>query len=218
MGGVVRGGETQADDHQISFHLLPHSQIPFLPHKRVVFLVPPRRRQATELFMRNQARKSPDRHAADQRRAMAETIQSQRRQRNIARIADGEQDIAQEAGMTDALYWPSGKKGAKICLVHRGQIGKWRREEIGPRLQFRFARFFRKFVPGANREAIVATIDTIANLRRDIRAEPAPSPRWSDRKCRRAHRFCRARQAPLSGRRRDRRGRRRNDRCRPCRR
>ena len=67
-----------------------------------------------------------------------------------------------------------------------------------------------KFVPRANRKAIVAAIDMIADQRRAARAQSVPYARWSDRKCTAAHRPDMARERHRSGRYPDRRGTIRN--------
>ncbi len=129
----------------------------------------------------------------------------------IAGVADGDQHIAHEAVAADAL---DGERGTARGTPHRraAPARPAAAREVRRAPQLRLARGLREFVPRADRQAIVAAIDAVADQRRGSRAGYGPCARWSDRKCSAAHRAGRARERPRSGRRRGRRGRRRNDR------
>ena len=81
----------------------------------------------------------------------------------IAGIADGDQDVTQEAGMADAFDRRTGEKRAERRLVERGEHCEPRRDEIVARLQLRFARRCGKLVPWTNRKAIIAAVNAVAD-------------------------------------------------------
>ena len=158
-----------------------------------------------------QSSRRPHRHGAHQRRGMVELFHDHRTQPRIARIADGDEHIAQEARMADALDRTAGETGAEPRVVEPGEFGERRRREIGAR---------RAASPRGRGGRICSTGRRRDNRRsrrcdcpsrRGTRPRYGPCARSSDRKCSGAHRDDRAPERPASGRRRDRRGRRRND-------
>src|SRR5579862_596604 len=106
---------------------------------------------------------SPHRHRAYERRGIGKALRGERRQARLAAIANRDEDVADEAVASGALQGRAGKARAKSRIVEPDQLGQfgWR----GARSQFRLARDLREFVPGANREAIIAAIDAVADGR-----------------------------------------------------
>jgi hypothetical protein len=81
----------------------------------------------------------------------------------VARIADRDQDIADEAVAADALDRRFCKSRAKRRVIETHEFRKRGRTQIFACGEFCFAPGLREFVPGADREAIVAAIDAVAN-------------------------------------------------------
>ena len=86
-------------------------------------------------------------------------------QRSVARIADGDQHIPHKARAADAFDRTFGEQNAESGIVEPGQFGKLRRVQCGARGKLRFTPGLREFVPRANRQAIVAAIDAVAEQR-----------------------------------------------------
>ena len=84
-------------------------------------------------------------------------------ERNIARIAGGDQNIAHETRGSDPLYRTSRKQSPKSGLIEAKQGFEPRRTEFFARREFDLARGSGEFVPGADGEAVVAAIDAIAD-------------------------------------------------------
>ena len=80
-------------------------------------------------------------------------------------IADRDQHIAHEACAADALDRAFAEQRAEAGVVELHQFGKARRLQYGTRRKLRFAPGLREFVPRANRQAIVAAVDAIADQR-----------------------------------------------------
>src|SRR6185312_2625078 len=91
--------------------------------------------------------------------------------RRTAAVADGNQHVAQEPRMTDALDRRGREQGAEAILVELHQVGERGRAQIVARGELHLVRRGRKLVPRADREAVVAAIDTVthggAELERD---------------------------------------------------
>ena len=138
-----------------------------------------------------------------------------RRQRRVVGVADRDQHVADKTVAADALDRRFRKQRAKRGVVEPRQLAKRRRA------QFRRAR--RAWLRGL--PAQTCSTGTRRDNRRshrcgcrcscEIRAGSDPCSRSSDTKCSAAHRACRARGTPRSGRSPGRHCRSRNDRCRP---
>ena len=111
---------------------------------------------------------SPGPAARDRSRRSAATAASAR----IAAVADRDQDVAQEAVAADALDRRAGEARAKARVVEPRELGQRRRAQIVPRGELRLGRAARELVPRADREAVVAAEDAIADrpaeLARDV--------------------------------------------------
>src|SRR3984957_10621162 len=113
----------------------------------------------------------PDSHAANQRRGMAEAFDCDRDQCAIAGIADRDQDIAQEARVADTLDGSAGEQLAKRRLVESSEFSEIRRLKIGACGQPGLPRILSELVPRADREAVVAAINPIADGRAKLRGD-----------------------------------------------
>ena len=109
-----------------------------------------------------------------------------RAQSGIARIARRNQNIAQEARVAEPLHRAAGEQAAESGLVKRQPVADPRLRQIGPRPQLGLAGLPRPFVPGADRKAIVAAVDAVADgaakLQRDralvLDREIGDAPAW----------------------------------------
>ena len=112
---------------------------------------------------REEALQGPHRHRAHQSRAVAQTRFGGGGERGLAGIADRDQHIAHKAITGDALDRRAAEQFAKRRIVQRGEIGKPRRAQLRPRREGDFARSLREFVPGTDRQTVVAAVDAIAD-------------------------------------------------------
>ena len=87
--------------------------------------------------------------------------------RGFARIADRDHHIAQESRMADSLDRTAGEPGAKTRIVEARKLGERRRLEIVAGGELRLASSGSELVPRADREAIVAAVDPIADTPRE---------------------------------------------------
>ena len=85
-----------------------------------------------------------------------------RQERHVAAVADGDGDIADEAVAADAFNGGARKHRSECGVVQGGESGEGRRDKVGAMGEFLFAAGGGEFVPGADGEAVVATIDTVA--------------------------------------------------------
>src|SRR5215472_16296421 len=83
----------------------------------------------------------------------------------IAGIADRDRDIAHETIAAGAFDRGLGKQRSERCIVEPRQLGKLRRGEHFARREFGVAAYLRELVPGADREAVVAAVDAVAERR-----------------------------------------------------
>ena len=145
--------------------------------------------------------------------ASASSRSAVRRQRRVAGVADRDQHIADEAVAAGALHRGLGEHRAERRVVELRKLGERRRARHVARGELGVAAGLRELVPRADREAVVAAVDAVADQRRATRAGSGPCARWSGTRCSAAHRAGTARETPRSGRRRGRPGRcRRNPR------
>ena len=70
------------------------------------------------------------------------------------------------------------KRAPEGRIVEPGELGQRRCAQVVARLQLRLARGARELVPGADREAVVAAIDPVADRARETRARSGPCARW----------------------------------------
>src|SRR5437763_12923951 len=84
-------------------------------------------------------------------------------QARLARIADRDQDVADEAVAADALDRALAEQGPEAGIVEPGQLGKPRRLQCLASEQRLLACRRRELVPGAYGEAVVAAIDAVAH-------------------------------------------------------
>ena len=174
------------------------------------------RRRACRKFPRlHQLRQRPHRRAAHQRAVIAEQAFGICRKAHIAGIADRDQYIADEPVAADALDRRFCKQRAKGRVVEARQPRQIGRAQIFARGEFDLASGLREFVPRADREAIVAAVDAVADAFSKFARVSDPCSRWSGTKCSAAHRVCTARGKHWSDRCRGRPGMSRNDPCPP---
>src|SRR5438552_525418 len=96
---------------------------------------------------RNESSERPNRHRPHEGGRAFELFHDWPGERRVAAVARRDQDIARETVKTYALYSASGKKHPKGGIVKAKQSGDLRRSERLARLQLRFARKNREFVP-----------------------------------------------------------------------
>ena len=110
----------------------------------------------------------PDRHGPHERRGAAQLFGDDLHKRTIARISRRDQNIAHEARGADPLHGVARKQDPKAALIKAKQRFEPRRTEFFARLELQFPRGSGEFVPRADREAIVAAIDAIADGRAEF--------------------------------------------------
>lgn len=101
-----------------------------------------------ENFGSQQAGQSPYRGAAHERLRRSEMRFRAFCKVGFAAVADGDEHIAQEAGMTEPLDRSAGEPRAKPRVVEARQFGERRIDKIGFGLEFGFPRRAGEFVPG----------------------------------------------------------------------
>jgi hypothetical protein len=106
----------------------------------------------------------PNRHGAHEGRGVVEEAHGLLGKRRFARIADGDEHVANEAVAARALDRRTGETRAEGRIVETRQIGEVRRGQILALGELRLASDLSEFVPGADREAIVAAEDPVADL------------------------------------------------------
>ena len=89
--------------------------------------------------------------------------------RRVARVADGDQDVAHEAVAAGALDRRFREQRAKGGVVEAGELGERGRPQGLARRELLLAPGGRELVPRADREAIVASIDAVADRGRSSR-------------------------------------------------
>ena len=87
-----------------------------------------------------------------------------RDQGGVTGIAGGDEDVAQKSIASGALDRRAGEFPSKRGIVQRQQLGQGRRDEVGSSSEPHLGTGFGKFIPGADRQAIVAAVDTVADL------------------------------------------------------
>ena len=116
----------------------------------------------------------PDGGAAHERRSISRAAARHRGTSvGVARVADRDQHIAQKAGAADALDRALGEQRAEAGIIKAGQFGERRRAQRGARRKLRLAAGAREFVPGADRQAIVAAVDAVAHQRPQLARDRA---------------------------------------------
>src|SRR6185437_16562798 len=139
--------------------------LPFLAHRRVGFACEPRRAGRRGLGRIGEPPQRPDRHRADQRRRIVEQRTDLGEEVRRAAIADGDEDVAQEAVAADALYRRAREALPEGGIVEPGELRQERRRGRIAGRKAGLARRPREFVPGADGEAIVAAVDAVADQR-----------------------------------------------------
>src|ERR1700690_2971886 len=71
--------------------------------------------------------------------------------------------------MTDSLDWSAGEARAKARVIECGEFGQRRRRQVVTRGELRFAADARELVPRADREAIVTTVNAVADQGPELR-------------------------------------------------
>src|ERR1700722_14722422 len=136
---------------------------PFVANGLIVLGADAPRRKGRKLFRRHQLRQRPYRRTANQRALVGQQMFCFNGHRAVVRIADRDQDIADEPVAADALDRRFCKSCAKRRVIKAREFRKSRRTQIVARSEFGFAPGLREFVPWADREAIVAAIDAVAD-------------------------------------------------------
>ena len=138
-------------------------QPPFRAHRLIRLGTHRPRRQRLKRLPAHQLRQRPRRGAAHQRAGVIEQAFGLGRQGRIAGVADRDQHIAHEPVAADALDRRFGESRAERGIVEPRQIGERGRAQFVARGEFGFAAGLRELVPRADREAIVAAIDAVAD-------------------------------------------------------
>src|SRR5690606_4297624 len=105
----------------------------------------------------------PDGSPPDQRMRVLEPRLGERRERRIIAVAHGNQHVAEEPGVAEALHRGAGEEPAEAGIVEADQLGQRRRGEVLPGPQPGLARGGGKLVPGADGEAVVAAVYAVAH-------------------------------------------------------
>src|SRR5690606_13878552 len=137
---------------------------PFVTHLAILFRRSHLPRQRLERLRIHQPRQRPYRRAPYERRSIAQKPFAGRYELYPARVAGGDQHIADETVAADTLDWRTGKEGAEGRIVELQQVRKGRRLQVLPCLEFRLGSLPGEFVPRADCQAIVAAIDAVAHL------------------------------------------------------
>ncbi len=212
-------GRTRSRNHRatLSSQTLTSGAFPLLAHQRVLLaaraggLARPRRFRAAPARAKAQTAAARTSAAGIVEAKPGRAVKPASARRGIA---DRDQDVAQEAVAADALDRRSGEQPAEPGIVERRELGETRRRQFGARQKIGLVRRPGEFVPRADREAVVAAIDAVADRGGAARAGSSPCARSSDTRCSAAHRAGGARGTPRSGRRRDSAGTSRNGRSR----
>ena len=119
------------------------------------------------------AAERPDRRGPDQRRGILD-----QRRRNlalglVAAVPERDEDVAHEAVAADPLDRRAGEAAAEGAVVERCQLGEQRQGERLARPEGELAAGRGELVPRADRQAVVAAIDAVAD-RRPQRARDVP--------------------------------------------
>ena len=108
-----------------------------------------------------------------------------RRQRRLARIADGVEHVADEAVAADPLDRALGGTGRGKPRRPAAARSASERRAAAPRGRASacLAAGLGELVPGTDRQAVVAAVDAVAQRRPELAAGSAPRARWSGRRC-----------------------------------
>src|SRR3984893_11053626 len=137
--------------------------LPFRAHGFVALRADGPRRELGKRLPFQQLRERPDGGTADQRTFVVQQPHGLFSQRRIARVADRDQHIADETEAADALDRRFCKSRAKRRIVKPCEISKRWRAQVLARGELALAPRLRELVPWANRKAIVAAIDAVAD-------------------------------------------------------
>src|ERR1700730_1153227 len=83
-------------------------------------------------------------------------------------VADRDQHIAEKPVTAGALDWRSREKFAESRIIEPRELGESRRRQLIARQKVRLPRRPREFVPRTDGEAVVATVNTIADRRAQL--------------------------------------------------
>src|SRR5687768_2636692 len=89
----------------------------------------------------------------------------------LLRVADGDQDVADEALPPGALDRRAGKTGAERGVVETGKLGQKRGGKILALRETRLASDLRELVPWTNRQTVVATENAVADAGPQLRCD-----------------------------------------------
>ena len=175
---------------------------------------PPRARR--RVLRRGSSRADrPDRHGAHERRGVVEEphgLGGERRDRPNCRWRSA--TLRTKRSRPVRLIGVPAKRARKAASSRRARSASGRRREVLALHEPRLAAGLRELVPGADREAVVAAEDAVADALRAAPPGCAPCARSSGTRCSAAHRAGRAPERRSSGRRRGSAGRSRNGRAR----
>ena len=92
-----------------------------------------------------------------------ETLDRGGAKRAVVRVSDRDHHIAHEALAADALDRAAGEPGPERRVVEAGELGERRSVEVGARRKLRLAPGLSELVPRADGQAVIATIDAVAD-------------------------------------------------------
>ena len=112
---------------------------------------------------RIQPAKGPDGHPPHLGRCVLETLQHNRNKRHVAGISNRYKHVTQKPVASDPFHRRGGEDLPEFGIIQRRQLGQQRPFQLGPRMEGRLLGDGRELVPRADRQTVVATIDTIAH-------------------------------------------------------
>ncbi len=170
--GLRRISKTEAEE-------VGHSGVlPFGVDGFILFLCGMLGAQRREVAHRQQARQRPHRHGAHQVGWIAKQPFRFLGERPVAGIADGDQHVADKAVTARTLDGRGRKKAAESPVVEAGELGELGRDKIFVCREVRLMSGLRELVPGADRQAIVASKDAVADGFTEFAMRYAPCARW----------------------------------------
>src|SRR5690606_10829894 len=86
----------------------------------------------------------------------------------IAAVADRDQHVAHESIAADTLDWRTREDLAETSVIEFRQVAQAWRGKLGPRQEAIVARAPRELVPRADRQAVVAAVDPVADRNAEL--------------------------------------------------
>ena len=115
----------------------------------------------------------PNRVLGDERFAVARRARERRQIVARSDIAERDADVAQKAAALDPLDRRAAKHFSELLVIEREEIAQPHLRDRRPRRERALARNLREAIPRAGVEAIVATVNAIADQRPELERDAA---------------------------------------------